>query len=73
MKVLLVQNKPMLYTALKLTLLKKGFELVVANAFSSPVSTICNHHPSVIITDITNGGSFNFICNKLLTKAQTTM
>jgi len=51
----------MLYTALKLTLRKKGFQLVVVSASSSPVSTICNLHPSVIITDITSAGSFNFI------------
>jgi len=61
MKVLLVQDKPALSTALKLTLLKKGFDLILSNADTPPDFTINAINPSVIISDITFGRGINYV------------
>lgn len=52
MKVLFVQEKPFLSTALKLTLSLKGYDLVFSPSNSLPVSIIDEVNPAVLITEI---------------------
>ena len=61
MKVLFVQEHPFLATALKLTMLSKGFDLVVSEDTSHPNSVIEEVNPTVVITDISQGGGISYV------------
>lgn len=61
MKVLFVQEQPFLATALKLTMLSKGFELIVSEDTSRPFSVIDEVNPNIIIADITQGAGINYV------------
>jgi DNA-binding response OmpR family regulator len=52
MKVLLVQNKPMLATALQLTFLKQGYEVIFCSSAAEAVENILKHQPKLIILDM---------------------
>jgi DNA-binding response OmpR family regulator len=52
MKVLLVQNKPVLATALQLTFLSQGFEVIFCTSTSDAVDNILKHHPKLVIVDM---------------------
>ncbi len=61
MKVLFVQEKPFLATALKLTLLNKGFELIISKNIHHPRSVIDAVNPEYIITDISKGDGIGYV------------
>jgi DNA-binding response OmpR family regulator len=52
MKVLLVQSKPMLATALQLTFLRQGFEVIFCSSATEAVDNILRHQPKLIILDM---------------------
>jgi DNA-binding response OmpR family regulator len=52
MKVLFVQSKPMLATALHLTFLSQGFEVIFCNSAFSAVENIVKHDPKLVILDM---------------------
>ena len=61
MKVLFVQEHPFLATALKLTMLSKGFDLVVSEDTSHPISVIEEVNPGLVITDISQGDGIAYV------------
>ena len=61
MKVLFVQEQTFLATALRLTLLKKGYELVVSSDSISASRAIDTYNPNIVIADISRGRGFNYV------------
>ena len=61
MKVLFVQEHPFLATALKLTMLSKGFDLVVSEDTSHASSVINDVNPNIVITDITQSDGIAYV------------
>ncbi|MDB5248492.1 MAG: transcriptional regulator [Segetibacter sp.] len=61
MKVLFVQEKPFLSTALRLTLSSIGYDLIFSNTTSQPLSIIEEVNPQIIITDITEAIGINYL------------
>jgi DNA-binding response OmpR family regulator len=52
MKVLFVQEEPMLATALKLTLLKEGYEISFCKTAGEAINAMRASHPDILIADI---------------------
>ncbi len=52
MKVLFVQSKPALAAALKLTLLRQGFDVVFCTSAFEAIENILRHNPQLIVVDI---------------------
>jgi len=61
MKVLFVQEHPFLATALKLTMLSRGFDLILSQDNSNPHNVINEINPGVVIADISNGHGFSYV------------
>lgn len=61
MKVLFVQEHPFLATALKLTMLSKGFDLVVSEDTSHAFSVIDEVNPNIVVTDISCGDGISYV------------
>jgi DNA-binding response OmpR family regulator len=61
MKVLFVQEEPFLATTIKLTMLTKGFELVVSEDLSNPSSVIHEVDPDIVVADINSAGGINYV------------
>lgn len=61
MKVLIVQELPFLATALKLTLLKKGYDLVISKDAHQFESVFEKVTPVILIADISKGKNMNCI------------
>ena len=61
MKVLFVQEQTFLATALRLTLLTKGYELVVSNESVSASRAIDLYNPNIVIADISRGRGLNYV------------
>ena len=61
MKVLFVQEQTFLATALRLTLLSKGYELVVSSEGVSASLAIDLYNPNIVIADISRGRGFNYV------------
>jgi DNA-binding response OmpR family regulator len=61
MKVLLVQERPFLATALMLTLRSKGFDLIIAEDTSPAKSIIDNVQPKVVIADINQENALSYV------------
>src|SRR5205085_347215 len=52
MKVLFVQNKPAMATALQLTFIKQGFEVIFTPNSTDAIECIFKHRPKLVILDI---------------------
>lgn len=52
MKVLLVQNKPTLAAATKLTLLRQGYEVIYCQSTLEAIENILRHSPKMVVIDI---------------------
>lgn len=52
MKVLFVQNKPVLATALQLTFLRQGFEVIFCKSAFEAVENIVKHNPKLVVLDM---------------------
>ncbi len=61
MKVLFVQERPFLSTALKMSMQRKGFDLVLSENMTHARSVIDAVNPKVVIADISAGHCFNYI------------
>lgn len=61
MKVLFVQEHPFLATALKLTMLSKGFDLIVSEDTTHPHCVIDEVNPNIVITDISQGDGIAYV------------
>lgn len=61
MTILFVQPTPFLATALKVTLYKAGFNLVVVEDTNSPALTLQQVQPQMVITDITQQGGIDYV------------
>jgi DNA-binding response OmpR family regulator len=61
MKVLFVQERPFLATALKLTLQSRGFDLIVSEDNSPANSTIAQVRPNVVVADISQQNALSYI------------
>jgi len=61
MKVLFVQETPFLATALKVTLQRLGFDLIVLENKLNPCATLRNIKPEMVITDITQPGGIDYV------------
>lgn len=61
MKVLFAQEQPFLAVALKCTLIKKGFDLVISKDTQHPVSDIEKVNPSVVIADLSTVHGFQYL------------
>jgi DNA-binding response OmpR family regulator len=61
MKVLFVQEQTFLATALRLTLLTKGYDLVVSDDWHSASSLIEAHNPNIVIADISKTSGLLYV------------
>lgn len=61
MKVLFVQEHPFLATALKLTMLSKGFDLIVSEDTRHAFSVIDEINPNIVIADISQGDGIAYV------------
>jgi DNA-binding response OmpR family regulator len=61
MKVLFVQEEPFLATTIKLTMLTKGFHLVVSEDLSNASSVIREVNPDVVIADINSAEGIEYV------------
>ena len=61
MKVLFVQEHPFLTTALKLTMLSRGFDLVLSQDTLHAHTVINEVNPGIVIADITQGNGINYV------------
>lgn len=61
MKILFVQEEPFLATALQLTMLSKGYDLVVSKDTSHAFSVMDEVNPNIVITDITQGDGMSYV------------
>ncbi|MCW3082157.1 response regulator [Segetibacter sp.] len=61
MKVLFVQEQPFLATALQLTMLSKGFDLVVSEDTTHACSVMNQVNPNIVIADISNGTAICYV------------
>jgi len=61
MKVLFVQEEPFLAAALKLTMLSKGFDLVVSEDTVNAFSVISAVNPQIVIADINQGEGLSYV------------
>lgn len=61
MKVLFVQEHPFLATALKLTMLSKGFDLILLQDNSNPHRVLEQLKPAVVIADISELNGLRYL------------
>jgi DNA-binding response OmpR family regulator len=61
MKVLFVQEHTFLATALQLSLLTRGYNLVVSDETISPSSALDKENPNIVIADISHNTGFNYV------------
>lgn len=61
MKLLFVQDQPMLISALKMTLASKGFDMVVCNGVLNPHSVIDAVNPDIVIADISKRSGLRYV------------
>jgi DNA-binding response OmpR family regulator len=61
MKVLFVQEHTFLATALQLSMLTRGYDLVVSDETLSPAVTIDKVCPSIIIADISKSTGYSYV------------
>ncbi len=61
MKLLFVQDQPMLISALKMTLASKGFDMVVCNGVLNPHSVIDAVNPDMVIADISKRSGLKYV------------
>jgi DNA-binding response OmpR family regulator len=61
MKVLFVQEEPFLAAALKLTMLSKGFDLVLSEDTANAFSVISEVNPQIVVADINQGEGMSYV------------
>jgi two-component system OmpR family response regulator len=61
MKVLFVQEHPFLATALKLTMLSKGFDLIVSEDTMHASKVMNSVNPNIVIADISQGEGISYV------------
>lgn len=61
MKVLFVQEHTFLATALQLTMLTRGYDLVVSDGDVPALNALEKHNPNIVIADITRGTGFTYV------------
>lgn len=61
MKLLFVQDQPILLSALKMTLASKGFDMVVCNGVLNPNSVIAAVNPDIVIADISKRSGLKYV------------
>lgn len=61
MKVLFVQENSFLATALQLTMITRGYDLVVSDGDIPASRAMTQYHPNIVIADITQGTGFSYV------------